>query len=70
MDDYAWATVAELAAAIRSKDLSPVELVDGVLASIEARNPSIDAFVYLAHDEARLAAKRAEDDVMSARSRS
>lgn len=67
MDNYAWANVAELAAAIRSKELSPVELMDAVLARIEARNPSINAFVYLAHDEARMAAKKAEDAVMSGR---
>lgn len=43
MDSYAWTSAAELAAAIRSKELSPVELLDAVLARIDARNPSINA---------------------------
>jgi Asp-tRNA(Asn)/Glu-tRNA(Gln) amidotransferase A subunit family amidase len=43
MDSYAWTSAAGLAAAIRSKELSPVELMDAVLARIDARNPSINA---------------------------
>jgi aspartyl-tRNA(Asn)/glutamyl-tRNA(Gln) amidotransferase subunit A len=37
----------ELANLIRSKDLSPVELIDATLRRIEAVNPSINAFVAL-----------------------
>ncbi len=67
MDSHAWTGAAELAAAIRSKELSPVELMDAVLARIDARNPGINALIYVAYDHARLAARKAEDDVMSQR---
>lgn len=59
-DDLAYATATELAARIRSRDLSPVELMDAVISRIEARNPSLTALVFTAFDEAREQAKRAE----------
>ena len=42
-DDLAYATATELAARIRRRDLSPVEVVDAVIARIEARDPSLNA---------------------------
>ncbi|MEX2550271.1 MAG: amidase [Nitriliruptoraceae bacterium] len=63
MDELAYAGVRELAERIRSRELSPVELMDAVVARIEARNPSLNALVYTAFDEAREEAKRAEADV-------
>ncbi len=59
-DDLAYATATELAARIRRRDLSPVELLDAVIARIEARNPSLNALVFTAFDEAREQARRAE----------
>ena len=47
----------ELRNLIRSKDLSPVELIDATLRRIEAVNPSINAFVALRADEALEEAK-------------
>ena len=59
-DELAYATVTELAARIRRGDLSPVEVLDSTIERIEARNPSINALVYLAVEDARAAARDAE----------
>ena len=64
-DELAYMSASELALRIRRRDLSPVEVVDAVIARIEARNPSINAFVYLGFDDARKAAKEAEQALMS-----
>jgi aspartyl-tRNA(Asn)/glutamyl-tRNA(Gln) amidotransferase subunit A len=53
----------DLAAAIRRKDLSPVEVVDGTLGRIEQLNPTLNAFSHVLTDDARTAARRAEDAV-------
>lgn len=54
----------ELAAAIRSRQLSPVELVDAVLARVETLNPQLNAFLAVDAEGARAAAHRAEAAVM------
>jgi len=54
-----------LAARIRRRDVSPVEVVDAFLQRIDARNPSLNAFVFLDPDGARKRAKDAERAVMS-----
>ena len=59
-DDLAYTTATELAARIRRRDLSPVELLDAVITRIEARNPSLNAFVFTAFEEARDRARQAE----------
>jgi amidase/aspartyl-tRNA(Asn)/glutamyl-tRNA(Gln) amidotransferase subunit A len=64
-DELAYTSVADLALSIRRRLLSPVEVVDAFIARIEARNPSITAFVHCGFDDARQAAKRAERAVMS-----
>jgi amidase len=50
----------ELAALIRDRELSPVEVLDAHLAVIEKLNPRLNAVVTLAGEQARDAAKRAE----------
>jgi hypothetical protein len=45
-DDLAYMTATELARRIRSRQLSPVEVVDAFIGRIEERNPSLNAFVY------------------------
>jgi amidase/aspartyl-tRNA(Asn)/glutamyl-tRNA(Gln) amidotransferase subunit A len=62
-EELAYASATELAAAVRTRALSPVEIVDYFLDRIEARNPSLNAFVYLAPEEARESARRAEKAV-------
>ena len=52
-DELAYISAAELAARIRRRDISPVEVVDAFLQRIDARNPSLNAFVFLDPDGAR-----------------
>ncbi len=59
-DELAYLTAHELAARIRRRDLSPVDVVDAFIRRIEARNPSLNALVYLDFDGARTRAKEAE----------
>jgi amidase len=49
-----------LAALIRERAVSPVEVVDAFLARIEALNPAINAFCVVAAEEARTDARTAE----------
>ena len=51
----------ELARLIRTRAVSPVEVLDAHLAVIEAVNPKLNAFVTLAAEAAHDAARRAED---------
>ena len=64
-DELAYMSAAEMARRVRTRDLSPVEIVDAFLERIEARNPSITAFVHVAAEDARNEAKRAEREVMA-----
>ncbi len=57
-------SAASLAAKIRRKDVSPVEVVDAAIARIEEHNPKINALVIFGYDDARKAAKQAEAAVM------
>jgi Asp-tRNA(Asn)/Glu-tRNA(Gln) amidotransferase A subunit family amidase len=50
----------ELAARIRRRDISPVEVVDAYLQRIEHRNPLINAYTLVLAEEARSAARAAE----------
>jgi aspartyl-tRNA(Asn)/glutamyl-tRNA(Gln) amidotransferase subunit A len=58
--DLCWLPATTLAASIRRKKLSPVEVVDAVLARIETVNPALNAYVLVRADEARREAKAAE----------
>ena len=50
----------DLAASIRRKELSPVEVVDGILSRIEQLDPTLNAFSQVLADDARAAAQAAE----------
>ena len=54
-----------LARQIRTKAVSPVAVVDAVLRRIEALQPIVNAFITVAADEAREAARRAEATLMA-----
>src|SRR5437868_11527128 len=58
-------SMVEQAAAIRSGEISPVELVDHYLDRIDRLNGTVGAFVHIAADQARAAAKDAESAVSS-----
>lgn len=54
-----------MAAMVRERRISPVELVDAHLRQIAAQNPRLNAFVVVLDAQARQAAKLAEREVMS-----
>src|SRR3989442_1345125 len=60
----AWLPATELAALIKRKKVSPVEVVDGVLDRIRTINPRLNAFVTLTEESARREAKVAERALM------
>ena len=62
-----WLPATELAAAIRRKRVSPVEVVDAILERVERINPKLNAFVTLTDEAARREAKAAERALMKRR---
>jgi aspartyl-tRNA(Asn)/glutamyl-tRNA(Gln) amidotransferase subunit A len=56
-------TLAEAASLVRRKKVSPVELAEGYLRRIEALNPSLNAYITIAAEQAMRWAQQAEDDV-------
>ena len=58
-----YASIADIRESIRSKKLSPVEVVAAHLERIEALQPKLNAFVHLDAEAARAQARRAEDAV-------
>jgi aspartyl-tRNA(Asn)/glutamyl-tRNA(Gln) amidotransferase subunit A len=60
MTDLCWTSATELAALIRRKKVSPVEVVDAVLTRIDKLNPRLNAYVLVLGDAARRRAKAAE----------
>jgi aspartyl-tRNA(Asn)/glutamyl-tRNA(Gln) amidotransferase subunit A len=55
----------ELAQQVRSKNISPVEVIDAVLQRIESLQPAVNAFITVAADGAREAARQAEAAVLA-----
>lgn len=62
-------TATAASAAIRARDISPVELVDSVLDRIEQVEPRFGAYVAVTADQARNAAREAEHESAAGRSR-
>jgi aspartyl-tRNA(Asn)/glutamyl-tRNA(Gln) amidotransferase subunit A len=63
--DPVHANAADLARAIRSRSLSPVDAVDALLGRIAALEPKLQAFTEVFHAEARLAAEGADRAIRS-----
>jgi amidase len=63
-DTLAHQSARQLARLIRRREVSPVEVLDAHVKVIEAINPKLNAFVTLAVEQARLAARGAEAAVM------
>ena len=61
-DELCWLSATDLAALIRRRKVSPVEVVDAVLDRIGRLNPQINAYVTVTADEARRTARAAERD--------
>ncbi|MDB5056168.1 MAG: glutamyl-tRNA(Gln) amidotransferase subunit [Bacilli bacterium] len=64
-DEVAYMSIAEMTKKIKSRDLSPVEIIDSTIQRIEKRNQSLNAFVYYAFEHARKVAKQAEKALYS-----
>ena len=60
-DEIAYATIRELGTRYRSRQLSPVEVTQALLARIEKHDPVLSAFVTLTADRARADARAAEE---------
>jgi aspartyl-tRNA(Asn)/glutamyl-tRNA(Gln) amidotransferase subunit A len=66
-DGSTFLTIAEASRRIAAKRLSPVELVKGMLARIEALDPQLNAYLQVTDRHALAAARAAERAVMSGR---
>jgi Asp-tRNA(Asn)/Glu-tRNA(Gln) amidotransferase A subunit family amidase len=64
MDKIIFETIAEIAAGIREKRVSPVEVVDAHLERAAALQPKLNAFVHLDAEGARTQARAAEAALM------
>jgi aspartyl-tRNA(Asn)/glutamyl-tRNA(Gln) amidotransferase subunit A len=62
--DLCFMPAIDLAAAIRTKKVSPVEVLNAILARIEQLNPKLNAYCLVTTDAARQAAQAAEQAVM------
>lgn len=60
LEELGFASASELAGRIRTKEISPVEVVKGFLERIERYNPLVNAYCTVAADEALAAAEKAE----------
>ncbi len=58
-------SAVELAAALRARELSSVELLDACLAAVDARNPELNAVVWRDDESARAAARDADTRIAS-----
>jgi amidase len=56
-------TALELAAALRSREISALELLDACLAAVDARNPELNAVVWRDDEGARAAARAADERI-------
>jgi amidase/aspartyl-tRNA(Asn)/glutamyl-tRNA(Gln) amidotransferase subunit A len=64
-DEFGYWSATELAAAIRARQVSPVEVMESFIRRIEQRNASVNALVFTAFDEALERARAAERAVAS-----
>jgi amidase len=64
LTDLAYTSATDLARLIRTKEVSPVEIVDHSLSRIEALNPLVNAFCTIVAEQARAEAREAERKVM------
>ena len=64
-----WLTAAEAGRAFAARTLSPVELMQALLARIDALDPRINAFIRLDREQALAAAQAAETEIGAGRTR-
>lgn len=63
-DELFWKSATDLSALYRRREVSPLEVVESVLARQEEVHPLINAMVTITPDQAREAARRAEKDFL------
>ncbi|MDP6548976.1 MAG: amidase [Dehalococcoidia bacterium] len=61
--ELCYMSAGRLSRLVQSQEVSPVEIVDALLARIEATEPVLNSFITLLPDEARAAARRAEKEI-------
>ncbi len=69
VDQLCLLSIEDAAKLIASKQLSPVELTDAVLARIDALNPKLNAYMTVTADSARAEAKAAEAEIAAGKYR-
>ncbi len=62
--EICWMSAIELTEAVRTKRLSPVEIVDALLARVDRTNPGLNAIITRTDELAREQARTAEEQVM------
>jgi aspartyl-tRNA(Asn)/glutamyl-tRNA(Gln) amidotransferase subunit A len=67
--EYLWWSAAQMAAAVRAGEISPVELTRAVLERIEATAPTLNAFVTVMAESALAEARQAEEEAARRRFR-
>jgi aspartyl-tRNA(Asn)/glutamyl-tRNA(Gln) amidotransferase subunit A len=65
-EELVWRSALELATLIRTKQVSPVEVTEAILARIATTNPRLNAFCLVAPEQARASAREAEIAVTKA----
>lgn len=63
MNDITMLSIEKVSKLIEKKELSPVDLTKACLSRINKQNPELNAYVYLAADQAQIAAKKAENEI-------
>ena len=64
-NNLTFSNIKELSSLIKSKEISPVELIDGFIDKIERLNPLLSAFITVTHESARQAAREAEAAIIN-----
>ena len=65
MDDILHASIAQIAAQIRKRELSPVELIDMTIKAIDQCEPQLNAFITVFREESLEGARQAEAEIRS-----
>ena len=63
--ELCYSSAGVLSRLIQRKEVSPVEVIEAHLARIEATEPVLNSFITLLPEEARAAARRAEEDIQA-----
>ena len=69
LDDLLSLDIQSVAPLIRARKISPVELLEAALERIETLNPKLNAFITIAGEQARDAARKAEREILRKRYR-